>query len=90
MTKIEGFASYIVSCKRTGRVYGSWPEAGEEGRRPYRRWVGKRVLYNINGGRNGRLTDPLLAPWGWLVRSNVRNRLSLLPEGREGIRIEFL
>jgi hypothetical protein len=37
MTKIEGFASYIVSYKWTGYMCGSWPEAGEEGKRPYRR-----------------------------------------------------
>jgi len=69
---------------------GSWPEAGEEGRRPYSRWVGRRVLHDMNGGRDGRLTDPSLAPWGWLIRRDVRNRPSSSPGGREGIRIEFL
>jgi hypothetical protein len=90
MAKMEGSASCIVIRKRTSRMYGSWPEAGEEGRRPYRRWVGRRVLQDINWGRDGRLTDPSLAPWGWLVRSDIRNRPSSLPEGREGIRIELL
>jgi hypothetical protein len=90
MAKMEGSASYTVTCKRTSRMCGSWSEAGEEGRRLYRRWVGRRVLQDINWGRNGRLTDPSLAPWGGLVRSNVRNRPSLSPGGRKGIRIEFL
>jgi hypothetical protein len=87
---MEGFTSYTVSYKQTGYMCRSWPEAGEEGRRLYRRWVGRRVFHNMNRGRDRQLTDLLLVLWGWLIRRDIRNRLLLLPGNREGIRIEFL